>query len=431
VGDASLASLFGLLALFIVLSAFFSSAETGIMTANRYKLRHRAKTGNKGAQRILALLAQPDRLIGIILIGNTTTNILASSAATIIGLRLGGDSGVAIAAGLLTFVLLIYGEVGPKTFAANHPERVANFASFVLVWLLKLFYPLVWLVNVTTNIFFRFKVLSHGENKLNTDELRTLVQDVFLPKQHRNMLLSVLELDSITVDDIMVPRGEVQGIDIEDDIDDIVKQLRRTQHTRLPIFRGEINECVGIFHIRNSTRFLGKPDLTKAEILQYAREPYFIPEGTTLPSQLVQFQKLKRRFGLVVDEYGDVQGIVTLEAILEEIVGEFTTNLSDTHKDMLPQADGSWLIEGSATLRDINRLLHWQLPITGSKTLNGLILEALETIPESAVSLRVGDYFIEALQIKDNVVKLARVLPTTKALNKTPKPSGKNNTAHL
>lgn len=410
-GDASPGFLFGLLVLFIVLSAFFSSAETGIMTANRYKLRHRANTGSKSAQRILALLAQPERLIGVILIGNTTVNILASSVATLLGLQLGGDSGVAIAAGMLTFILLIFGEVGPKTFAANHPERVAHVAAFVLVGLLKLLYPLVWLVNVTTNIFFRFRVLGHGEHKLNTEELRTLVQDVFLPKQHRNMLLGVLELDNITVDDIMVPRGEVQGINIEDDLDTIVKQLRRTQHTRLPVFRGELNDCVGILHIRNSTRFLGKADLTKAEILQYVREPYFVPEGTPLPTQLVHFQKLKRRFGLVVDEYGDVQGIVTLEAILEEIVGEFTTRISASHKDMLRQPDGSWLIEGSASVRDINRLLQWQLPIQGPKTLNGLIIEALETIPESALSLRLGDYRIEVMQIKDNTVKSARVLP--------------------
>lgn len=410
-GDASLHTLIGLLVLFILLSAFFSSAETGIMTANRYKLKHRAKTGSKSAQRILALLAQPDRLIGVILIGNTTVNILASSVATILGLQLGGDSGIAIAAGLLTFILLIFGEVGPKTFAANHPERVADFAAFMLVGLLKVFYPLVWLVNVTTNIFFRFKVLAHGEHKLNTDELRTLVQDVFLPKQHRSMLLGVLELDNITVDDIMVPRGEVQGIDIEDDLETIINQLRRTQHTRMPVFRGELNNCVGILHIRNSTRFLGKADLTKAEILSYAREPYFVPEGTPLPTQLVNFQKLKRRFGLVVDEYGDVQGIVTLEAILEEIVGEFTTSMSDGHKDMLRQADGSWLIEGSATLRDINRLLQWKLPMHGPKTLNGLIIEALETIPESVLSLRIGDYCIEVLQIKDNTVKSALVMP--------------------
>lgn len=414
--DASLGFLFGLLAAFIAVSAFFSAAETGIMMANRYRLRHLAKTGNRSAQRILALLAQPDRMIGLILIGNTTANILASSVATLIGLRIGDDSGVAIAAGLLTFVVLIFAEVGPKTFAARNAERVAHVAGFVLTQLLRVLYPLVALVNITTNLFFRFNPLAHGEHGLNRDELRTLVQDVFIPTQHRSMLLGVLELDHITVNDIMIPRGEVQGINIDDDLADIEKQLRRTQHTRLPVFRGELNDCVGILHVRNSTRFLGRPDVTKAEILQYVREPYYVPEGTTLPTQLVQFQKLKRRFGLVVDEYGDVQGIVTLEAILEEIVGEFTTKLSDSHKDILRQPDGSWLIDGGATIRDINRILHWQLPATGPRTLNGLIIETLETIPEFGLSLKIGDYRIEVLQMKDNAVKSARVMAPERPL---------------
>lgn len=409
--NAPLGLLFSLLAAFVALSAFFSGAETGIMTVNRYRLRHQAKMGQKSAQRVLRLLAQPDRLIGVILIGNTIVNVAASSVATLIGLQLGGDAGMAIATGALTFAILIFGEVGPKTFAASHPERVAHVAAFVLAGLLQLLRPVVWVVNITANTLFRLDSIARGEHKLSTDELRTLVQDVFIPRQHRSMLLGVLELDRITVDDIMIPRGDVQGIDIEEDLDTIVRQLRRTQHTRLPVFRGELNNCVGILHVRNATRFLGKPDLTKAEILQYVREPYFVPEGTTLPAQLVQFQKLKRRFGLVVDEYGDVQGIVTLEAILEEIVGEFTTSMSDSHKDMLRQADGSWLIDGSSTVRDINRLLHWQLPVDGPKTLNGLIIEALETIPEFPLSLRIGDYRVEVLQIRENTVRSARVIP--------------------
>lgn len=409
--DTPLAFLFALVVIFIACSAFFSGAETGIMTANRYRLKHQAKTGDRSAKRILTLLAQPDRLIGVILIGNNVVNISASSVATLIGLRLAGDPGIAIAAGLLTFIILVFGEVGPKTFAAKHPDTVARIAAPVLTILLKVLYPLVWVVNVTTNTLFRLNSLAKGEHKLNMDELRTLVQDVFLPKQHRQMLLGVLELDNITVNDIMVPRGEVDGIDIEDDIDTITKQLRSTQHTRLPVFRSDINDCIGILHVRNATRFLGKPGLNKAEILQYVREPYYVPEGTPLQTQLVHFQKLKRRFGLVVDEYGDVQGIVTLEAILEEIVGEFTTSVSDTHKDILPQADGSWVIDGSANIRDINRILHWQLPTTGPKTLNGLIIETLETIPESMLSLKVGTYQIEVLQVRDNTVKAARIVP--------------------
>ena len=409
--DISPALLYSLLTTCILLSAFFSGAETGIMTANRYRLRHQARVGHKSAQRVLRLLAQPDRLFGVILIGNTLANIAAAALAALIGLQQGGNSGLALGVGLLTFVILIFGEVGPKTFAARHPERVAHVAAFLLSVLMPLMRPLAWIVNISANTLFRLDSIARGEQRLNSDDLHTLVQDVFIPRQHRSMLLGVLELDNITVDDIMVPRGEVQGLDIEEDIDTLIKQLRRTQHTRLPVFRGELNNCVGILHVRNSSLFLGKPDLTKSELLQYVREPYFVPEGTTLPTQLVQFQKLKRRFALVVDEYGDVQGIVTLEAILEEIVSEFTTRIGDNHKDMVRQADGSWLIDGAATLRDINRLLSWQLPVQGPKTLNGLILETLETIPESALSLRIGEYCIEVLQIRDNAVKAARVIP--------------------
>ncbi|MFP5429515.1 MAG: HlyC/CorC family transporter [Gammaproteobacteria bacterium] len=417
--DTPLGLLFSLLVVFITFSAFFSGSETGIMTANRYRLKHQAQTGSRSAQRVLNLLAQPDRLIGVILIGNNIVNIGASSVATLIGLQIAGDPGVAIAAGILTFVILIFGEVGPKTFAAKHPESVAHFAAPVLKALLSVLAPLVWLVNVTTNTLFRLNSLAKGDHKLNTDELRTVVQDVFLPMQHRKMLLGVLELDNITVNDIMVPRGEVSGINIEDDIDSIVKQLRSTQHTRLPVFRSDINDCIGILHIRNATRFLGKADLTKAEVLQHVREPYYVPESTSLPTQLVNFQKQKRRFGLVVDEYGDVQGIVTLEAILEEIVGEFTTSVTDTHKDMIKQADGSWVIDGSTSIRDINRLLHWQLPTSGPRTLNGLIIEQLETIPESALSLKVGHYLIEVLQTRDNTVKTARIIPVAQQVSPT------------
>lgn len=414
--DTPLSLLVTALIAFITLSAFFSGAETGVMTANRYRLKHQAKTGNRSAQRLLDLLSHPDRLIGVILIGNNIAKISAASIATLIGLRLTGDPGVAIAAGLLTFIMLIFGEVGPKTLAAKHPEAVAHIAAPILAVLLKLLSPLVWAVNVTTNALFRLNSLAKGDHKLNTDELRTLVQDVFLPKQHRKMLLGVLELDTITVNDIMVPRGDVNGIDIEDDLDDIIKQLRSTQHTRLPIFRGDINDCIGILHIRNATRFLGKPNLTKAEILQYVREPYYVPESASLPTQLVNFQKQRRRFGLVVDEYGDVQGIVTLEAILEEIVGGFTTSITDHHKDMLQQPDGSWVIDGSTSIRDINRHLQWQLPLSGPRTLNGLIIETLETIPESSLSLRVGNYLIEVLQIRDNTVKTAKVTTLASAI---------------
>lgn len=414
--ETSLGTLIGLLAMFIGLSAFFSGSETGIMTANRYKLKHAAKTGSRSAQRVLKLLGQPERLLAILLIGNTLANFAASSVATLIWLRLFGDEGVAIGVGVTTYLALIFGEAGPKTFAAFHTERVAYATAWVLTPLLTIAAPLVWLVNGSTRVLFRINQLtasSDKRDKLAPEELQTLVADVFLPMQHRNMLLGVLELDNITVTDIMIPRQEVVGINIDDDVSDIQEQLRKIHHTRLPIYKGELHNTVGILHIRNATRFLGRPDVTKAEILQYAREPYYVPEGTPLTTQLLNFQKLKRRFGLVVDEYGDVQGVVTLEDILEEIVGEFTTNIGESHKDITKQADGSYVIDGSATIREINRALHWSLPNNGPRTLNGIILEYLETIPESALSLRVGGYMVEVLQTKDNAVKMAKVWPET------------------
>lgn len=412
--DTSLGFLILLLIVFLLLSAFFSSAETGIMTANRYKLKHKARTGNRHAKQVLQLLAKPDRLIGVVLVGNTVVNISAASVATLIGLELAGDTGVAVATGVLTFVLLIFGELGPKTFAANHPEKIAYPAAWILTGLLKILLPLVWLVNATTNLIFRLdRMVSHNKDSLSPDELRTLVLESshVISHQHRNMLLGVLNLDDITVNDIMIPRQEVAGVDLEDDLDDIVKTLRSTQHTRLPVFRGELNDTVGIMHIRNATRFLGDPELTKAAILQYVREPYYVPEGTPLLTQLLHFQKQKRRFGLVVDEYGDVQGVVTLEDILEEIVGEFTTSLGAQGRHISPQPDGTYLIDGSANIRDINRLLHWTLPTNGPRTLNGLILEHLETIPESALSLKIDSYCIEIVQTRDNAVRTAKVSP--------------------
>ncbi|RZU47506.1 Mg2+/Co2+ transporter CorB [Fluviicoccus keumensis] len=414
--DTNLGLLFALLVVFILCSAFFSGSETGLMASNRYRLKHRAKLGERNAQRILGLLSQPDRLIGVILIGNTTVNTLVAMVATFIGIALASrfgvsdDVGATISATILTFVLLIFGEVGPKTFAANHPERVASLASYVLPALLKLFHPLVWVLNKITNALFRMNQGSHDrKDKLTRDELHTILQDVFLPTKHRNMLLGILELDNITVNDIMIPRQEVAGINMDDEVEDILNILRTTHHTRLPVYRGELNQTIGILHTRNTTRFLGQENVSKAEIMQFVREPYYVPESTPLQAQLLQFQKQKRRLGLVVDEYGDVQGIVTLEDILEEIVGEFTTNVADNHQDITPHADGFYVIDGSLGLRDINRSLHWQLPTDGAKTLSGLILEHLETIPDAALGLRLEDYLIEVMQIRDNTIKAARI----------------------
>jgi Mg2+/Co2+ transporter CorB len=414
--DPNLGLLFALLIFFIICSAFFSSAETGVMTSNRYRLKHKAKLGDKNAQRILKLLNQPDRLIGVILVGNNTVNTLAATIATIIGQSLAhqfgisNDTSVGIAAGVLTFLLLIFGEVGPKTYAATHPEKVAAFASYILPVLLKVLYPAVWLLNLVTNFLFRLNQNKHDKkDKLTREELHTILQDVFLPAKHRNMLIGILELDNITVNDIMIPRQEVIGINLNDSIDDIVDILRGTHHTRLPVYKGEINQILGILHVRNATRFLGQENLSKTDIMQYVREPYYVPESTPLQAQLLQFQKQKRRLGLVVDEYGDVQGIVTLEDILEEIVGEFTTNISEHHQDILPHTDGYFMMDGSLSVRDINRSMHWKLPTDGAKTLSGLILEQLETIPDGMVGLRLDMFHIEVMQIRDNTIKAAKI----------------------
>ena len=412
--DIPLGTLGAILFFLILLSAFFSSAETGMMSLNRYKLRHQANKGRRPAIRIIKLLEQPDRLIGVILIGNNFVNLLASSIATIIGIRLLGDAGIAIATGTLLFIILIFAEVSPKTMAALHPERIAFPASLILSPLLKLLYPFVWLINIISNGLLRILGIKKGSmsaDHLSSEELRTVVKESasLVPRRNQGMLINILDLEKVTVDDIMVPRNEIVALDIDDDIEEILNQLKSSQHTRLPVYKGDINQMIGVLHIRNATRFLDKSEINKATILQYIREPYFIPESTPLHTQLLNFQKSKRRIGFVVDEYGDVLGLVTLEDILEEIVGEFTTNMADTSKDIYPQDDGSFLIDGTATVREINRALNWQLPTKGPKTLNGLILEALESIPDNNVCVSVNDYRMETIQTKNNIVKTVRV----------------------
>ena len=365
--------------------------------------------------RVESLLNRPDRLIGVILIGNNFVNILASSIATIIAIRLWGDSGIAIATGLLTLVILVFAEVTPKTLAALKPEKVAFPASYILKPLLVILYPFVWLVNTISNFLLKLIGVNTDNSvtdNLSREELRTVVTEsgVLLPKRHKGMLLSILDLEEVTVDDIMIPKHEVAGIDLDENIEDIVKSLRSTQHTRLPVFKSDINSPVGMLHVRKISRLIMDEDLNKAKIMQQAVEPYFVPEGTPLHMQLLNFQKVKRRMGFVVDEYGDVQGIVTLEDILEEIVGEFTTDYAASSQDIHPQEDGSYIIDGMATIREINKTLKWQLPIKGPKTLNGLITEHLESIPEHNLCLTIGHYRIETMQMKGNLVKTARVI---------------------
>lgn len=414
--EASLTALFSLLVALILLSAFFSSSETGMMSLNRYRLKHLAKTGHRGAKRANNLLKRTDQLIGVILIGNNFVNIFASSIATVIAIRIWGDAGIAIATVLLTIVILIFAEVTPKSLAALFPEKIAFPASHVLGPLLKILYPVVWLVNLLTGAILKIIGVSPDEaanDHLSREELRTLVNEAgaLIPSKHKDMLVSILDLEKVTVNDILIPRNEIVGIDLEDDMDVVLRQLRSSQHTRLPVYKGDINNIQGILHLRNTSKLLMQDDINKAMIMQLCREPYFVPESTPLNTQLINFQKAKRRFGIVVDEYGDVLGVATLEDILEEIVGEFTTDYAATSPDVIPQDDGTYIIDGAAAVRVINKTLGWKLPTDGPKTLNGLITETLESIPETNVCLKVGGHRLEVLQIKDNVVKAAIVHP--------------------
>jgi Mg2+/Co2+ transporter CorB len=416
--DVPLSMLFGILALLIVMSGFFSSSETGMMSLNRYRLRHMAKSKHKGAMRASKLLEKPDRLIGTILTGNNLVNFAAAALATIISQRLWPDNpdlAVFVNTILFTLVVLIFAELTPKTLAAIMPERIAFPAARLLIPLQWALHPFVWFVNTIANALLkiiRIDVNNATPDNLSTEELRTVVREAgtMIPKRHQHMLISILDLEKMTVNDIMVPRNEVMGIDLDDSLSEVIQQLRTTQHTRLPVFRGDINNVVGILHTRNISRFLSSGEYLKADIEEICREPYFIPESTPLHTQLFNFQKNQRRIALVVDEYGDVQGICTLEDILEEIVGEFTTDVaSSSSPDVHPQEDGSFIVDGTAYVRDVNRALKWDLPTDGPKSISGLIVEMLEHIPEAPVCLLIGRYRIEIMQIKDNTIRTAKV----------------------
>ncbi len=403
----------GLLVFLILCSAFFSGSETGMLSLNRYRLRHRAREGHRAARRIIDLLARPDRLLGTILVGNNFVNILVSSIATATAVQLWGEVGIAIATLGVTILLLIFGEIAPKTFAAQRPEAVAYPVSLVLAALQKLLFPIVALLGWISNGMLKLLGVdptAKRSDSLSSEELRSVVRESGsdLPLNRQSMLLGILDLERVTVDDIMIPRNEVAGVDLEDDLETIIGQLRTTSHTRLPVFRKDINQIEGIIHMRHIARLLSHDQLTRDSLLEACSPPYFVPENTPLSTQLLNFQKQKRRIGIVVDEYGDVMGIVTLEDILEEIVGEFSNQDTLRSPDIHPQDDGTQVIDGAAYLREINRALGWQLPCDGPRTLNGLITEALEHIPDSGICLQIGRYRLEILQAADNRVKSVR-----------------------
>jgi Mg2+/Co2+ transporter CorB len=408
--------LIGVLVFLLVVSAFFAGTETGLMSLNRYRLRHRARAGHRGAQLAERLLRQPDRLIGLILLGNNVANILASSLVTIIALRFGGHLNLAIAEGLLVLVVLVFVEVAPKTMAALRPEQVSYPAAYIYTPLLKVLYPAVWLVNTIANGLLYLVGVRLDEARgqpLSREELRTVVGEagVIIPKRHQRMLLSIFDLEDATVEDIMVPRSEIVGIDINDDWDTIESQLTQSQHTRLPVFADSIDDILGMIHLRQALRPLARGELNHDTLKALVNKPYFVPEGTSLYKQLSNFQSARRRIALVVDEYGDIQGLVTLEDILEEVVGEFTTDPAASHRDIFPEPGGSFLVNAGISVRALNRALNWQLPTDGPRTLNGLILEYLEDIPEPQTSLKLAEHPIEIVQTGDNAVRTVRIRP--------------------
>ena len=395
--EAPLGLLFSILAALIFVSGFFSGSETGMMALNRYRLKHLQKQNHRGSLRAGKLLERPDRLIGLILIGNNLVNVFASVIATIIAIRIWGDSGIYAAGIILTLVILVFSEVTPKTVAALYPEKVAFPSSIILLPLLKVMYPAVALVNYVTNGLIRilgFQTDRIADEHVSSDELRTIVTDAgaLLPQRHRELLLNILDLEQITVDDIMVPRNEVYGIDLDDNDAEILNRIRTSAHTRLPVWREDINNIQGVLHMRAASRILKDEGLDRGALQREMETPYFVPESTPLHTQLLNFQQKKMPLGVVVDEYGEVLGLAALEDILEEIVGEFTSNFAERTQSIILQRDGSYVIDGTENVREINKSLGWSLPTNGPRTLSGLILEHLESFPDALVALSIEDY---------------------------------------
>lgn len=412
-----LSTLFISLAILLFLSAFFSSSETGLMSLNRYKMRHLAESGHKGAKLAEKLLNKTDVLLSLILICNNLVNIAASAIATMIGMRLAGDAGVAIATGALTFVMLVFSEILPKTIAAIYPEKIGFFASYILTPLKKLLMPLVFLMNLIISGLMKLLHVKKDENTgLSAEELRGVVLETgkFIPTEHQEMLISILDMEKVTVEDIMVPRNDIGSIDIDDDWKSIMRQLNHAAHARVVLYKGNMDKnIIGMLRVREAFRLLlEKDEPSKETLIRAVDEVYFIPEGTPLTTQLMNFKSNKERIGLVVDEYGDIKGLVTLEDILEEIVGEFTTSTAPTiEEEVKPQSDGSVIIEGSANLRDLNKLFDWNLPVDEARTFNGLILEHLEKIPDEDTQFSLYNLKITILEVSDNMVKQAKVEP--------------------
>ena len=416
--EIPLSYLFGLVGALIVLSGFFSGSETALMTLNRYRLRHRVKQGHLPSKMAEDLLARPDRLISLILLFNNIVQAMIPMALLVIGQRLTGDPELAILIATIGSALMIFvfSESMPKTLGALHPEGIGLPAAAIYWPLLRVIWPLITVVNLFGNTLLRlFGVTPEqaAKHSLSTEELRSVVAEAgaLIPQRHQKMLLSLLDLEKATVEDIMVPRNEIIGVDLTDPPAKIREQLIASQHTRLPLYQGSIDELRGIIHLRSALKWISTVEEDAQALLTLAREPYFIPEGTPLNHQLLNFQNQKRRIGFVVDEYGDIQGLVTLADILEEVVGEFTSDPAMRARNISMDADGSYLVNGALTIRTLNRTLGWKLPTTGARTVNGLILEQLEEIPKAGKKIVVKDYQIEITDTNANAVKSARIRP--------------------
>ena len=402
--------LFSLVGVLILLSAFFSSSETSMMAINRYRLKYLVKNRHKPARRVNKLLARTDKLLGVILIGNNFVNILASVLATLIAIRIWGDAGVIYVTIVLTLIILIFAEVTPKTIAALKPESIAFPASFLLKPLLKILEPLVALIGVISNSLVKLLGINpekEFEEELSPEELRNLLLSSGMPKRQLDMLLGIFDMDYLSVNDVMIAKNEIVGINLKDDIEIIVKNLNTLRYTYIPLYKDTIDNISGFISLNKKADFLSLDKPSKTSLKTFIEDPLFIPENTPLNTQLANFQLENKRVGLIVDEYGDIEGLITLRDILEIIVGEITSDTLEK-MDIMPQADGSFMLEGSMMIRDINKRINWDLPTDGPKTLSGLILETAQSIPESNVGIKIGEYRFETVLIKDNVVKMAK-----------------------
>ena len=399
------------IAFLVLMSAFFSGSETSMMAINRYRLKHLVKEKNKSAKRVSRLLEKTDRLLGVILIGNNFTHTLSTALATVVAIRIWSDNAVLAVTVFMTIIMIIFAEVMPKTIAALKPESIAFPSSYLLKPLSKILSPLITLVSfVSNNVTKLIGIDLDNANKdeLKPEELRTLLQTSGVPKRQEEMLMGIFDMDNLSVNDVMIPKNEIIGIDLNDEIEDIVKQLQEIDFTYVPCYEDTIDNIQGFLSLNKKAEFLGNEAKSILSLKDELREPLFVPENTPLYKKLANFQSSGRRVGLIVDEYGDIEGIITLRSILEIIVGEITSE-SIEKMDIMPQADGSYLVDGSMIIRELNRRLKWELPTEGPKTLSGLILEEIQTIPDTNVGLSIDNYRIETVLIKDNVIKLAKV----------------------